>query len=305
MEIIKDAFIEGRESDVMWPDSKSKQNSIKVDVLLENFSSMHSREKLSLIPLEQICPTTNTVVNKFPSRLAACRYICKDILKNPNKNPISVGGNLEICMRAGWKAYGFYWKIASKTEDVIDDVKEDASVGGCFVKTRIYYRNSIKETVFDSMKDTMAHFGLSKGKLRRVVNNEGSDRTFLKGAILQYYQPTPSTVIVGSVAEICEKLNCSYNIISNGLIRNKIIINNTTYVLKKKVKSKLNNSASNYITVGYNLYDNNVHLGSFKTIKDMAEHVNISRQHANKRLLKGLSLDFAGRYTAKPRLVIK
>src|SRR6185312_13975696 len=113
MEIIKEAFDEGRTTDIDWQKSNAKKNQLKLDIATENFSLMKQREFHSPIPLHQICPETGKVLNTFPSRIAAARYITTNILKRPTKNPLAVTGNMEMCIRAGWKAYGFYWKLAT------------------------------------------------------------------------------------------------------------------------------------------------------------------------------------------------
>lgn len=114
MEIIKHAFIEGRETDVDWINSEAKRNQIKATVAIENFSTMSEKEFKAVIPLQQICPSTGAVLNTFTSRLAAAKYICTEILKRPDKNPVAITGNMEMCIRAGWKSYGYYWKIITK-----------------------------------------------------------------------------------------------------------------------------------------------------------------------------------------------
>lgn len=305
MEIIKEAFVEGRETETDWHESTAKKNALKMDVALENFSSMSSRERHSLIPLSKICPETGNVLATFPSRLAACRHICTDILKRPNKNPISVGGNLEMCMRAGWKSYGFYWKIG----DAADGHKEWSGSGGKREPTGckpVYYRAGEKETIFKTIADAARHFGVDHKTVRNAVNNPQAKNAFLKGAMLRFANPTPKIIHVDSIEEIAAHSGYSVNGLSK-LIRNGLrTINNYTYDLKRdRPKTKVFRGSDKYKLVSYDLFDNGVNMGSFKSITDMAKECKVPRPNANKRLIKGLSLDVAGRFVAKPRFILK
>lgn len=111
MQVIENAFDEGRQTKVNWNKSQAKRDAIKLTVNLENFSAMTERERMSILPVDMICPNTGKVLASFPNRLAAATHIVNNILKRPEKNPISVTGNMDICMRGGWKSYGYYWKV--------------------------------------------------------------------------------------------------------------------------------------------------------------------------------------------------
>ena len=146
MKIIEEAFDEGRNTDTDWENSKAKQNSIKLEVELENFSMFSKKDNYKVIPLQKICPETGKVLATFTSRLEAANHICNEILKNPNKNPISVTGNMEMCMRAGWKAYGFYRKICD-AEVMLSETRPSSSAKAlyCLDGTKTIFFNSIKE----------------------------------------------------------------------------------------------------------------------------------------------------------------
>lgn len=117
MSIIKDAFYEGRETEVSWKKSAAKKNDVKMQVAISNIESFAKREKLSGTPisLHRVCPSSGKVLQTYPNRLAAAEWIVKNVTKRTNQNPISVTGNLEMCMRAGWKSYGYYWIMTDTT----------------------------------------------------------------------------------------------------------------------------------------------------------------------------------------------
>lgn len=114
MSIIEEAFSEGRETKIPWSLSQAKKNDIKMQVAIQNMESLAKRQKLAhtVIPIEQICPNSGKVLRVFDSRLQAAKWVVANVLNRPEKNPISVTGNMEMSMRAGWKSYGFYWRIA-------------------------------------------------------------------------------------------------------------------------------------------------------------------------------------------------
>jgi hypothetical protein len=111
--VVEEAFVEGRETKTPWEKSKAKKKAIALEVAMENYS-IESEKNVNgprrNVPLDMICPDTGKVLASFPSRIAAARHIVTHILKRPSKNPVSVTGNLAICMNAGWKSYGYYWK---------------------------------------------------------------------------------------------------------------------------------------------------------------------------------------------------
>lgn len=304
MEIIKEAFVEGRDTDTEWDKSKAKKNEIKLEIALENYSTLGSREKRSLMPLHKICPTTGKVLERFPSRLAACRHIVKDILKRPDKNPLSISGNLEIGMRGGWKSYGFYWKIA----DVAEGAKErkvKAEKGAM----PVYYCTGSKETVFNTQYDAAAHFGICRKKLRAILNGDTTkNRDFLNGAILQKFNPTPRVLNFKSIQEASDYTQCSPNIMRKAIEAGGVI-NNVTYKIVKGINSTLVKETKakvsrDFIATGYDLFKNGKKIGTYDTIKDLAAQNKLSRQSINKKIVRGEPLTKDGSLTVKPRYVL-
>lgn len=298
MEFIKNAFTEGRETDTDWQDSNAKKDSIKLDVALENLSTMSSREKNALIPIHKICPDTGDILATFPSRLAACRHIVDDILKSPTKNPLSVSGNMEMCMRGGWKSYGFYWKI-------VDDVDDSGNVvyKNRHAKT-LFYSNGKQELVFKTRTDAAKHFGIHISTLREAVNKIGKPKPFLKGAILQPVNNKPTVINVASVQEAADHAGCSYTIMLR-IIKTGKPVNNYTYNVIKNIQSKSIKSGNNFIPTGYDLFENGKKIGSYVTITEMAAKNQLHRQTINKKIVKGLPITRDGRLTVKPRYAVK
>ena len=297
MDIIKNAFSEGRETDVDWYESNAKKDAIKLDVALENLSTMSSREKHALIPIQKICPDTGNVLATFPSRLAACRHIVDDILKNPNKNPLSVSGNMEMCMRGGWKSYGFYWKIVEQTD----------TNGSVVYKSnwkKIYYRNGTQEIVFKTLADTARHFGVSTDKMRAILNGKNKGKDVTKGAILQVFNPTPQTITVSNIADAARHAGCNYTTMKKAMEAGHPI-NNYTYKIVKQISGSKAKKVDRFIPTGYDLFKDGKKIGSYVTITEMAAKNQLHRQTINKKIVKGLPITRDGRLTVKTRYAVK
>lgn len=111
IKVIEDAFVEGRETDIHYDKSEAKRNQIKLEVALKNTALFSNKVANSAIPVDMICPNTGSILKRFNNRFEAAKYIVTDILKTPNRPPTSIYGNLTMCMRIGWKSYGYYWKL--------------------------------------------------------------------------------------------------------------------------------------------------------------------------------------------------
>lgn len=187
MSIIKEAFIEGRSTQVVWDDSKAKERELKMEVFLDNMSSMSTKEINGIIPIQQICPDTGKVLRVFSSRLDAAKYIVSDVLKNPNKNPLSITGNMEMCIRAGWKSYGYYWKVMSEREYVNSIVNTST--------TPIFSLKGGKMTLFPSIQAAADAVGMKRntlsGRLSRdsIVTISGPTNTYM-----QKYNTVPQEI---------------------------------------------------------------------------------------------------------------
>lgn len=228
MEIIKEAFDEGRETTTEWDKSKAKKNKLKLEVAAENLSLMKKRDFNSAIPLHQICPDTGKVLRTFPSRIAAARYIVSDILKRPEKNPLSITGNMEICMRGGWKSYGFYWKLATQEsikkydKTPVNAKKVFVGGGGSHV---------FASSVFPSIQAAADSIGVSAKVVRTALSQSGKSKYIPKRYYVQEYNPKPITKRFKNLEEAAAFAKCdSTETIRRHIIQNKPI-NNVTYVV--------------------------------------------------------------------------
>lgn len=122
IEVVKDAFIEGRYTETSWADSEAKSNQIKLDVFTANNSNFKKETASSAIPLQRIDPSTGKVLGVYPSRISAARWIAEHVLKHDPSSPsfhkkaLAITGNIFMCMASGFKSYGFYWKKATIEE---------------------------------------------------------------------------------------------------------------------------------------------------------------------------------------------
>lgn len=200
MTVVKEAFIEGRETDVSWEDSKARKQDLKLQVYANNMEAAAKRSSMEIIYLEKICPVSGEVLAVFNNRLAAARHICIDILNRPDKNPIAITGNLHMCMLAGWKAYGFYWKVTTKAR--YEDFNSVRKTG-----TPVFIKRKKECQVFPSIADAAAFLDIPRRTLSRYVQSGDikvlEDRSIRRDGkpiytYIQRYNPTKKTVGVGS-----------------------------------------------------------------------------------------------------------
>lgn len=255
--IIKDAFVEGRETDTDWKKSTARKNQIKLDVALENVSIMSKRDIHSNIPLHQICPTTGRVVNTFPSRIAAARYIVECVLRNPTKNPVSITGNMAMCMNAGWKAYGFYWKLATP-ESIDKHVKSSAANA-----TRVFMTYRAKGGVFESIKAAAATFGFPEKAIRKHMAPNSPQ--LAHNYLVQEYNSQPRTLSFDNVQEAARYANVSPVRMYRWAIK-QMVVNNTKYSIKTC------KSVPKFV-----VYDSGKVVGKYKTMAEVAKVVGIHR----------------------------
>jgi len=237
MEIIKEAFIEGRQTKTNWKDSQAKQNQLKAQIALDNISMMEKREFHTVIPLQQIDPDTGKVLRTFNSRLEAATWVVHNVLKRPDKNPISVTGNMEMCIRSGWKAYGYYWKII--------DVKTliDNNVGG---GTKIFGKIGMTVRGFDSINAVAEYTGISRKTIARQLSKGiGATLNSKKVAIPVYIQvmnKNKKTLRYKDSGEAARALGTTDNTVRNW-VKSGDVINNYTIILDsidiKKTQYKL------------------------------------------------------------------
>jgi len=255
MEIIKEAFTEGRETKTQWELSQAKKNQLQVDIALENFSLMKRREFRQVIPLKQICPLTGKVLNVFTSRFAAATYIVNEILKRPDKNPLAVTGNIEMCMRAGWKAYGFFWKLANPKEFMNGD-KERAG-------TNLWISKGLRGGVFNSIESASQAFKLSPDFVSKRLKNKKSNRK-MDGVCIQAYNPIKRTLNFDTVASAARYAGVHDHVMLKWVDKAREI-NNTVYTVTTRKVAKRE----------YNISQGNKIIATYNKAKDVAKHLKV------------------------------
>lgn len=279
MEIIREAFIEGRETEVPFEKSIAKKNQLKMDIALDNLTLTKRHKLHEPIMLQQVDPNSGKVLRTFPSRFAAAQYIVSNILKNPKKKPVSVTGNMEMCMRSGWKAYGYYWKRV--TSKIIDD---------SHIKTKdkvwVYHRGT--ENVYNSLSAVAETFGLNVDKIKDLV--EGKDKH--KGITVRKYNPKLvkmefSTITAAMIHADTRREDMMKRLIISGKPRNNIIYSVKGYV--PNTKEKLN----------YAVYQGNKKIGTYHTINEVSVMVGQSRSVIDKRRKANKKLGEYNQYTLK------
>lgn len=229
MSVIKEAFTEGRETDTDWEASKAKRNQVKMENALENISMMKKREFHSAIPLEQICPDTGKVLNFFPTRMDAARWIVANVLDNKNKNPLSITGNMEMCMRSGWKAYGYFWRL-STAEKSLKYAKTNPAAKEVFV------RHGMASAVYPSIAEAARVIGVSPKSLAARLDNNAIARikgaNSKKAALAQFYNPKKKTLVFDSAAEAKKYFGDTKNSRFYDSIKKGITFNNTNIRVK-------------------------------------------------------------------------
>lgn len=294
MQIIKDAFDEGRETTTDWEKSKAKKNQLKLEVAAENLSLMQKREFNSAIPLHQIDPDTGKVINTFPSRIAAARYIVSDILKRPEKNPLSITGNMEMCMRAGWKAYGFFWKIGTP-----DSIKK-------YEKTPVNAKKvyiggpRISRNVFPSIQAAADTLGVSADIIRTAMKPNSKSQYIPKGYFVQEYRDKLVTKNFKTLEEAAAFANCGSETIRRSILGKKPI-NNVRYVVDSMQGKVANTQSDKNPFAKYTVYKGRNVVGRFNTTTEVAKLTGGHRTRVSKKIKENKPLGEFGQF----RVVVK
>lgn len=113
LNVIKEAFTEGRETDIDWNQSEAKENQVRLETFVSNTRNFDGHVFGQPIALEQVCPKTGKTLATFSNRLEAAKWIVTNVLRisDPNnRKAMSITGNMHMCMLAGFKSYGYYWR---------------------------------------------------------------------------------------------------------------------------------------------------------------------------------------------------
>lgn len=270
MEIIKEAFTEGRETDTKWSESKAKENQLKLEVNLENSVRISKHAFKSAIRMQQIDPKTGEVLNIFPSRMKAAEHIVSKILKNPpNKSAVSVTGNMEICMRAGWKCYGYYWKLLDEAKYV-----DSIVAGSRSNNTKVFTLKNGLESLYPSISAAAKSLGIAEKTIRKYLQPEMGR---YNNITFHEYNPTPKTKKFTTIKDAAIHAKVDPQCLTRRIKYDKpIVINNIKYILP--VAHLVKNP------IKYVLWNGKRTVGHYKTLTALANDAKVTRSTASKAL---------------------
>jgi hypothetical protein len=223
--VIKEAFVEGRQTDVSWNESEAKRNQIKLDVFTSNVNNFNGRKFMAPMSLQQVDPNTGNVLRTFPSRIDAARWICKNVLKRldtEDKKALSITGNMHMCITNGWKAYGYFWKYV-ETKNVIENENTSANARAVWIHELGKHRN-LSTRVVSSIAEAVKITNVSKDRIRRVLDNNGGR---IDGYVFSSYNEKPMSVEYKSVLEASRALHLNEETIKR-YCREGVTVNNIT-----------------------------------------------------------------------------
>lgn len=242
IKVIEDAFIEGRETDVDYQQSEAKKNQIRLDVALKNISLFSNKAKHSALPVDMICPNTGKILKQFSNRFEAAKYIVTDILQTPNRPPHSIYGNLTMCMRIGWKSYGYYWKLNESvaTAPQIQKFKEpNNKTSKKQPRYVLYYGRQIKK-LFKNITEAANYIGVSSKKLSQAFGNMPlrSLPTGKDGFTLERVNDVLIQIKVKDKQTLMQILGIKRRDTVNEFLRTGATRNNKTYIIQESGNGK-------------------------------------------------------------------
>lgn len=185
MTIIKDAFKEGRNTDVTWENSETLKK-FELSQMTENNISIFtdSLEKYKSKKISQYDTVTGEKLRTFSSISEASRWLMDFHNKKKSHSKVyQMNGNLRMSMMLGYSSYGFYWKIHSHKSNVkADGDLMDFSYDKSKIKTSRKTRKNDPYIVVDSDGTVTKHksitsisneTGLSKLRVSRLLNDKG------------------------------------------------------------------------------------------------------------------------------------
>jgi hypothetical protein len=199
MQVIKEAFQEGRETDVTWNESKAKENAIRMEVFASNVENFNGRLFQSKISLARINPETGAEEELFATRLDAAKWIVKNVLKmksDPNdRKAVTLIGNMHMSMQCGFRSYGSHWKYLTNEEYVALILKKAHKKNA---KPVLVINNNKskggKISLVSSIAEAQRLTGVSEKAIRRClkVNGTGTSnyvfRDYFKGYDRQVFK---------------------------------------------------------------------------------------------------------------------
>ena len=262
--VIKEAFVEGRTTTTPWEDSEAKRNQGRLDLFAENVDNFNGREFNSPLALERIDPDTGMVVDSFPTRLAAARWVVDNVLNysgDKDKKAISITGNMHMCMSNGWKAYGSYWKYVNPEKKVKAIQKEAHAHGGKMIWTKKIGQGFGGEELFQSITAAAKGLGVGEKKIKSALKGKS-----IPGIIVMEGNATPVNKEFESFESACQYFGYA-DMYVRRMIANKKPINNINIIIKKK----------QIVTKEVIAYRGRKPVGSFPTITECANSFGLSR----------------------------
>lgn len=290
MKIIQEAFVEGRETTTPWDKSKAKQNEVRLDAFAHNADNFNNRRFGQRIPLDQICPDTGNVLRSFPTRFDACKWIVTNVLKisDPeNKKAVSISGNMHMCMTAGYKAYGFFWKAVTPATQLAKAKAAAKSLGAVPV---LMFNNlrTTKESVFASVNEASRITGVSETQIRRMLKDKVP--TEFKGMVFRPYNLTTTTMTFSDAKTAGAYFGVNPRYVTAAVARGEKL--NNTIV-------KLDIAAAPQVVI----LKGRKAIGRFDTITEAAKELGVSR-HMVGRALKS-NTKILNAFTVQHRAVLK
>lgn len=251
MTIIKDAFVEGRQTKVDWNDSQARQNQIKLDVFAQNVENFDGRAFRALIPMEQICPNTGEVLNVFPSRFAAAKWIVANVMKikndKNNTKAMSITGNMQMCEAMGYKSYGYYWKRVNKATVATKAVAAAKKLKGTAMYVLDARNQLVKDAVYASIREASRVTGVAESQIRRLM----ADGTpAYNGFVFRAYNAKAMKRTFATAKEASEFFGIAERHINNAVVK-ETAINNVLVSLKEEPKTVINVYSGRKIVAQY------------------------------------------------------
>lgn len=223
MSIIKDAFTEGRETKKKWERSQARKNDVRLEVGIQNLKWMNKRTSQGIMRMQQIDPETGETLNIFPSRLAVAQYIVDNILKDKTRNPVSITGNIEMCMMGNWKAYGYYWKQLDEASYIKNATKTPSNVSNG--KPVFIYGGKGVNQIFPSIAAASRGINISEDIIKRCLDGKSGR---VNSYVIQPFNNKLKTIRFKNVAEAVEKTGFAHKTITR-YTKLKLPINNILY----------------------------------------------------------------------------
>lgn len=271
MTVVKEAFHEGRETSVDWDDSKAKRDEVKLSTFSANVDNFNGRTYGAPIALEQVCPDTGKVLQTFSSRFAAAKWIVVNVLKldDPSgKKALSITGNMHMCITAGWKSYGYYWRTINAEKHHERLVKVSGKVGHGALHVLDVRNHVVKTLTFASMHEARGSLGVSDSTIKKTL---ALKTPVYKGLVFTRYNLTPKVKKFKDIESAAKFFHAPAYYISK-MIAAGTPINNYTIEVPQAPKTE--------VVV---IRDRKV-VGTFPTVKAAAESLGVTRHVVSKAI---------------------